>query len=564
MRLPYHGAILLILIAVGAAGSAACDLQANLTDLGDTLLDPDAALIDAPGRKLASGHYSRLELDGSLETGGWVLARRHDVDPEALAIVSFIGDGSCEVAPMQKFERVSSRIDVALPGLVAVQQSADEQGMGRVSFVGFDCKERLEALPNAGLPSVLFPRSAPRGLLTLTNESQLVLVDAVAGKVVDVASQVDVGRTESSYLWTLEQGEAVVYASTLVETARFGQGVRELVVLGGSKAPSAAYVDDTGLHLATVADGSTELVAEDACAPASLGSQVIAYFSPCAERRLRLSVPGTLLQKEEERVDVEIASEVSSHAQALPFWQGKDSMLLYLTNSDANADDGTLHVVRLLEPDAAEAIEEDVSLRGGAIYVDWNGRSGRLVTPRYRSTNGRSEFVELQSVAERVAQVPGGSPTSSRGVLANFDGETGDLLDVDIVDGQYASTVIAERVPVQNQAASPDGDIAFVGDFDGSSGSVYLIRKDEAPRVVAQKAIVGTLRFLEQPKAVAFLAQSSEPGEALLRAWLLEAQLELQISEGVSEYRELPWPSPGLLYAIPGGERAGIWFAKAR
>lgn len=552
---------------VGLSLFAGCDLQGNVEDLGGSLLDPDAALLDAPGRKLASGHYGNLELDGSLETGGYVLAKHYEDDAQSLSIISFVGDGKCEVSPVSEFQRVSSRVDVALPGLVAYQRTRDDDGLGDVEFVGFDCAPKLETIPGASLPDVPFPRSAPEGMLTLGSDGKLTYIDVVDGRISTAVEGVSSGRAESTYLWTLESSVVKVYDSSFEELASWGENVTDLMILGAEHEPSAAIVDDSGLNFVDVETGEKTLIAADGCAPKSLGSNVIAYLSPCASRTLKLSVPGGLLLSEADRVTVEVASNVIHHETALGDWKGKNSELLYLTNDDAAATTGQLHVLRMNEdPELStdRVLAESAYILGGNIYLDWDGGRGRLMTPHYEEESGTMMLDDLTEVATDVAQLPGGSYLSDRGALVNFDGEVGDLCVLTEAESGYPCSLLASKVPVQTQATEEKTDaFAFVGDYDGSSGTAYLVIGGNA-RAIGTDAIPGTLRFLEQPRAVAYLVNAGEPGTATLRAWLIDSELDLHVADRVSEYRELPWPSPGLLYSVPEGDNAGIWFAKAR
>ena len=53
---------------------SACDFSSGLKDVGDALGNPDAALLDAPGRKLVDGKFRKITVDGSLAEGGKVIA----------------------------------------------------------------------------------------------------------------------------------------------------------------------------------------------------------------------------------------------------------------------------------------------------------------------------------------------------------------------------------------------------------------------------------------------------------------------------------------------------------
>src|SRR5688572_24738489 len=88
--------------------AAGCDLS-GLGAVGDSLLDPDAALLDHPGRQLAPGKYADLKIAGSAENGGYVLARRLDAEDDRVAVVPFLEGAGCEYAPAFAYVRFSSR-----------------------------------------------------------------------------------------------------------------------------------------------------------------------------------------------------------------------------------------------------------------------------------------------------------------------------------------------------------------------------------------------------------------------------------------------------------------------
>lgn len=554
--------------------TTACDLQQNLGDLGGSLLNPDTELLEIPGRQLASGHYTRLELDGSLESGGWIVAHRHDLAEPAVSVISFTGDGQCDIVGAKDFQRVSSRVDVALPGLIAVQHEEGPEGPDTVEFIGFDCESRLEPVPASALPSVPFPRSTPRGLLMLTRDGRLLLVDAVQPALEEIATQVRSGSSEGDRLWLLRDvdgaNEVVVYDASLEETARWS-GIAEFAVLGWAE-HGGVIRDEAGLHFVNVADGTKELIDGDGCHPVALSNQVLAYYAPCADRRLQLSVPGHLLERDEDRVTVDIGPNVMAPAEVILHWQGKDSFVLYQVNpTSGNEPTGELRLAERLgydpedREDADRSVLPDTRVRRAQIYTDWDGTSGTLMAPRYTTREGRSVFEGLDLVASRVAQLPGGDATSGRGVLVDFDGSVGTLARFTrSSSGEFERVELASGVPIQNQVThTGNAGFAFVGDYGPEGGTAYLVAGADA-RPVGERALPNTLRFLEDPSALAYLAHDGSGRTATLRAWLLQSELNVRVSDGVSEYRELPWPSAGLLYAVPEGERAGVWFARAR
>jgi hypothetical protein len=51
---------------------------------------------------------------------------------------------------------------------------------------------------------------------------------------------------------------------------------------------------------------------------------------------------------------------------------------------------------------------------------------------------------------------------------------------------------------------------------------------------------------------------------ATLQVRLLDTGDQFQVSNGVSELVEVGFPRPGVLYGVPAGSRAGLWFAGVR
>lgn len=568
----------LLALAVGATVSG-CNLADNLGDLGDSLLNPDAELLEVPGRQLAHGHYSHLELDGSLDSGGWVVAQRHDLDEEAVSIISFAGDGQCELPGAVQFRRISSRVDLSLPGLLAYERR-DADGTPIVDFAGFDCTSRLTPVKNGTLPSATFPRSSPRGLLLLGHDGRLLLVDAVDQRLRDIAtevtfgvSQVQAGKPGSDRLWILrghgDERELVVFDSELEPIQAF-PGIHQVTLLANWPGQDAVVTDAEGLHFLSLENNTKELIDPEGCEPLPYGGQRLAYFSPCSERRLRFSVPGKLVGREEEQFTIDVGPNVVAPSKIIVFWQGADSFLFYLVNpDDPNATVGELRLAERLGADPEDRVDADRSLAfdshldGQHILVDWDGTSGTLVKPNLTVRQDDVTVRDFEGLTE-VAQ--GVVPTLffPYGVLINYDGAVGDLVRLERSVDEYVQTPLVSGVPLQLPASDvTSGAFAVVGDYANGSGTAYLVLGD-TPQPVANNVLPNTLAFLEQPRALTYLARDGSTDTAELRAWLIDAELDIRVSERVSEYRGLPWPSAGLLYAVRSGDRAGLWFAKAR
>lgn len=568
-----------LLALVAAATVSACDLADNLEDLGGSLLNPDAELLEIPGRQLARGHYSQLELDGSLESGGWVVAKRHDLDEEAVSIISFTGDGQCELPGALQFRRISSRVDLSLPGLLAYERR-DQDGTPIVDFAGFDCTNRLTPVRNGTLPNALFPRSSPRGLLLLTHDGRLLLVDAFDQKLRDIATEVAFGVIEgqpggpgTDRLWIVrghgDERELAVFDVEFEQVGTF-PGIDHVLLLNGWPEYDAVVTDAEGLHFLSLENQEKELIDADGCAPVSLGGQLLAYFAPCSERRLRLSVPGALVGREEERFTIELGPNAIAPSDIIAVWQGENSFLFYLVNpDDPNATAGELRLAERLGADPEDRTDADrrlafhSHLHGQLIFLDWNGTSGTMARPKLTIRTDDvtvRDFEGLTVIAEKV--VP--AVFYPYGTLINYDGTVGDLVRIVRSGDEYEHTPLVSGVPLQVPAVDPaSGTFAIVGDYAHGAGTAYLVTGDTA-RPVGDDVLPNTLAFLEQPYALTYLARDGSHQTAELRAWLIDTELDVRVSERVSEYRGLPWPSAGLLYAIPSGDRAGLWFARAR
>jgi len=107
---------------------------------------------------------------------------------------------------------------------------------------------------------------------------------------------------------------------------------------------------------------------------------------------------------------------------------------------------------------------------------------------------------------------------------------------------------------------------AFIANFDGVVGDLMWLDGGHPP---AEKVGSGVGKnafgFGVQFDAIIFLQdRDPENGTSTLTIRLVETGDVFEISEGVSESREVAYPRPGILYSVLAGEEPGIWFAHAR
>lgn len=570
----FPAALLPVALSLATSG---CGLADGFSDVGASLGNADAALLDSPGRKLASGRFHSLLIDGSLGDGGHVVAlRNNDDESQKLAIIPYLEGKPCFVEPAYAFDRLSSRIDVELSGIISLQESSDEAGRGKVRFLNFSCEELFDGLANSTLPRVPFPASAPTGLLALEGDGKLSLIDARSQTIQPVADGVSLARSAGDLLWTIENNKLVIRDVKFDVLGEIGDDVTEYATTGGEEI-TVAFQDKSGLNVWSKALGVTTLSAT-ACGALAWGTDTIAYFDPCEERRLNVYTLGERVGSDEDFVHIVGPKNAVFVERGIVYWgSGKrTSEITFLVEGDS-PDDASLVVGRVPETLDKNApsielltetlIESKATIRQANIFANWDGITGSLVEIE-RDDEG--EISGLVTIADGVVQLPAGSAYSHRGVLAHFENGLGELrvFEKDSSD----SILVASGVPLQNQTVEPDsGRIAFVGDSqNGSSGTLYLTAALSAggtskkPQELDENVLVDTARFLEQPRALTYLARPPGTDFAELRVWLIDSGLKLTIHKRVSEYRTVPWPAPGILYAVPEGKEQGLWFSKAR
>ena len=118
--------------------------------------------------------------------------------------------------------------------------------------------------------------------------------------------------------------------------------------------------------------------------------------------------------------------------------------------------------------------------------------------------------------------------------------------------------------PLAVHSCEPGGKRALVlVDYDGYEGELTLIRDGEATSM-SKNVRPDSYQFTVQLPTVTILSDlDEETGTATLKLRELDTENESVVSEGVSEVLEVSWPKSGLLYSIPAGVRAGIWFTEA-
>lgn len=550
----------LLALAVCALGAlSGCDLGQNFGDLGSQLLDPEVQGVETPGRRWVEGpHYNLAQL---ADEDGKRYVAALNADSE-LVIVDFESENFCRAGKVVRYDdTITAR---SRPALIPVllQGGVDEDGAPQLflSFTTFDCQRSAFAVPVASMPSVIvrnLPSGSGTSLLVRSRDLGLVAVDPWAQTVTRVAGLVrdaDPVLAFGRYLW-VDSGVIVISNDRLEPIAALGSHV--VAVTASPEDGQLAYIEASdggapGGTLFTVdARGQDEprQIASDVCTMQylTLGERrKLSYLSPCSERQLVLrDVADDSLRV----VDTNVAGPPAVRRIA-----GR-SLLTYLTTPSRQAASGTLWAV---DGDSEKvAIAEDtrvgpstVTSSGGLLTVlDWANTGGRLVEWR---GDGVTEIA--QGVIELAPL--GRMENDDLTLLGNFDGTTGDLL---WLRRDLTTQVLASGVPTRSA-----NDRAFIANSDGEAGELLLLdKRDGSTESLAMGVGRGAFIFTQQFNAVMMLARGVEGATNTLRVHLLGSGREYALHEGVTEAREVAFPSPGVLYNVTAGEEAGIWFAKA-
>jgi hypothetical protein len=546
------------LLGVLCVSLAACELGANFGDLGEQLLDPDVQGVDAPGRRWVEGPHFDLNVLEDQTGKRFASARNSESE---LVLIDFEAERFCRAGEVARYgEAITARARPALvPLLTASEADSGDAPELRLTFTTFDCQRSGFAIPVGGLPNRIvygLPNGSGTGLLVKSPEGGLLLVDPWQQTIKHLADSVrgdDPVAAFGHFLW-VDRGVITISDEKLSPLAHVG---RDVVAISASPEDGQlAYIESEsgsgGGTLYTVdARGAGEpvQVASDACNMRYLtmdGRRLLSYLAPCGDRQLVLRD----VRNESERiVDTNVAGAPSVRNLA------GQSVLTYFTTESQEESYGTLW---LLNPDQSKvAIAENtrvgpstVSGDGGLLTVlDWASTGGRLVEWRPDA---------VTEVAQGVIELGplGRLDNDDLTLLGNFDGQTGDLLRM---RADLSTEVLASGVPTR--AGNAD---AFLANFADDAGDLMLLdRSDGSSQLLASGVARGAFIFTQQFRAVLLLAgRDVETRTNTLRMHLLRSNRDYVLHEGVTEAREVAFPSPGVLYNVVAGDDAGVWFAK--
>jgi len=573
-----------LLALLGAVGAVGCDVVQGFEHAGDALFPTVKTYLDAPGYRLAAGGYRQLVLLTSSEL--YVLARGTRSDDASLYSIRYSLPAPCSIPEVGRYWAGGS-LDVGQAWIAFFHGGGSR---GTLSFSDTSCHVSSLTLPEAELPYArVTPRNANGELepdrleLLIHSGKQLLLVDPAAAKppevLIDPADAVLAGFGKANLGLVLSDGKLAAFDSEWRYLQTFADGVVAVAQLGDS----VYFEDSGGIQRATASARGTEpavettVIADDGCGLAfpSTSRHWVGFFSPCADRTLALYNEST---KEVTRPELIVDDPRALLLSPKPGLTGTpkpelDSVWAYfLRDINYQAGVGTL-VARA--PDGTElvlgsnaALERTVLDKGGAYgyaLVDVSGDTGTSV--RWRPDGS---VVEL---AQQVLRE--GTDEGWADLLVDWDGTSGTLAQLN--GGELYR--LLEHVPRHGYAYEDvHGRRALFNDFDGengtlsigeaacSPGTTHCEREYYVPHVVARGVHHPGHAFLDQEAdflpGIGFLDQYDvTSGTGRFQYRNLELGFTSIVSEGVSDF---VFAGSGMLYAVPYGEGAGIWLARAK
>jgi hypothetical protein len=565
-------------------GALSCDVVQGFKHAGDALFPPEKTYLDAPGYQLLAGGYRELVLLTSSEL--YVLARGAKDGDDSLYSIRYAVPEPCAIPQVGRYWAGGS-IDI---GQAWIAFFHDGGSRGTLSFSDTGCHVSPLTLPDAELPYArVTPRDANGALetdrleLLIRSAGKLLLVDPSSSAdpelLVDPADGLITGLGKTNVSVVLSAGTLVVFDEDWNYITTFGSGVVSVAQLG-----DAVYFEDSGgiqRATPTMRGGElaidTQVIAADGCSLAfpSAVRHWIGFFSPCADQTLALYDEST---QELSRPDLVVDDPRALTLLPDPTASGTPTPDLdkvwafFLRDIDYGAGVGTL-VARspsgdelvLGEQGALERTTLDNSGEYGLALIDVSGDTGTFV--RWQPDG---------SVAELATNVlRDGTGVGWADLMIDWDGTSGTLAQVN----QGALYPLLEHVPqydftyqdvYQRQALFYDYDgengTLAIGEAACSPGTTQCERQYYVPEPVATGVHHPDHAFLDASTqflpGIGFLDQyDTTHGTGRFQYRNLELGFTSIVSQGVSDFL---FAGNGMLYAVPYGEGAGIWLARAK
>jgi hypothetical protein len=544
--------------AVSVSLLAGCHVDFDTSGLS-SLFDASPTYLNLPGDRVREGQFSRASIVGTDKEGAFVTAVDRD-HASAFGIFPLTGGPGCESAPAQSYNFYPFDPGSPLPTIIDFVEPAAGSSPARLHFVDVACNDKIPPIEGVGSipPDPTWSLEEYPALLLLARDGRFLYVKPWAGEVDVLATDAQGYGLTPGKIWSVEGDgpQMVLRDQSLHEIGRFGTQVTEFDVTADGAA-RAAFVDDGTLYLWKSKAKRPTSFAADACNvsfPPGWGGLGVAYYSPCETRRLVLSGSKALSGTEEGTFTL---NEGVIGSPTVDF-QGDAAVVFFLTSDDPKATVGTLWAARVgSDP---EHVADGVPIGSGAPRLVASGGEWRF-------------FADVQNGSGRLLSYKPGAPARelARNVasynaplaIVDYDGKVGDLIAV--APNGTTSGVLARGVPKNGVAVDTTG-LAVLTGYDGATGRLLLSKPSPASfETVADGVRVGGFRLLQTMPAVGYLrAWDAASGTGILGVRVIETADTFEDGIRASEWREIGWPEPGILYSVPSGSTRGLWYARLK
>ncbi|HEY3497750.1 MAG TPA: hypothetical protein VGK73_23795 [Polyangiaceae bacterium] len=563
-----------------------CDIVQGFQNAGDALFPPVKTYLDAPGYKIVAGGYRDLNFVSGDEL--FLLARSSRAGDTGLYSMRYADPKPCTIPEVGRYYAAEN----SEGGTTWVAHFHDSSQKGDLSFADPHCRLSSLVLPEAELPLAVRSWVTPTGELVPESGRTLILRQAgnlIAADPGDGSTELlvpsaggvyqSIGGAGVNYVYSQGQIYALDVNWRYIDT--FGSEVVTMSTLSGR----FYYEDPSGIHRVTSAfrgDSTVltdTLIAADACALAfpAPSQRWLAFYSPCAENRLVVwpeeNGPAVTLDLPTDPRLMMLIPDPKPEVPGPATPELERLFAYYLRDIDWNAGVGTIAMR------ARGAEEVVIGLRGALerttvasdgqwgyalVDADAAGDTGRYI--RY-FLDGTSEEIATRTLREA-------AQTDWARLIVDWDGTAGTLAKV--VDGQLIP--VLERVPRRRYAYSDGTYTALFGDYDGSLGTLSIGEEYCPPdppncagRYLKPAPVAYGVRHQrhrlfnevgEWLPALGYLtAYDAEHDTGRFEYRNLELGFTSVVSDGVSDFL---MAGNGVLYAVPFGEDAGIWLARAK
>lgn len=533
--------------AIAALGLATgCEIVEGLGDAGRAIFPEHATYVNAPGSRLAAGNYAELDFTGVWLGAGTIgfklLARTATPGDDSLSVIGFTNGSVCRVEHVGAYRSST----IAGTGEVMLSYLDGPGPRGTLRFVDPECEPLPAVVPDAALSSA----TMPDGRRIVVSGDDLVLVDPTTGVIEPFETDVVRIDTRSAGPYFVQAGgELAVYDDHWRLLGRYGEGV---VTFGFAAVSGKVAFEDANGISAAVPGGAAFSIAKGACELGfpSWQPYFVTVRQPCSDGHalaVRIDLTDT----------VDLGPDID--ARNVQFWmEATESAprrwVTHFRDYDPEADLGTL-VLRA--EDGGDLVIGERSAPG---WVDprANGREGYALI---NADGDVGDFVEFDTrggvrvIADRVLRY------AEYGVMAHFDGVAGDMGGIDS-EGRFVP--LLTRVPPDLATyLNRNGTLgAALTDFDGRTGTLSTFTSYLDLHPVATGVLHPRHGFIDSMfPGMAWIRADGSGDTGTLEYQNTELVYTATVSEGVSSF--LP-TTEGLIYTVPRGASAGVWFAEAK